>query len=71
MLEDSFHLRQRSLKSAVGGLFGLAVHLLLQGVDLLFGQDSFAQQAHLHLGQRIAQGVGLAFGCRAVELVVV
>ena len=64
-------LGQRRLQGALGGLGGLVVQLLLQRVDLLVGQDAFAQQAHLHLGQRVAQGVGLALGCGAVELVVV
>ena len=44
---------------------------LLQLVDLLGGQNAFAQQAHLHAGDGIAQRVGLALGGGAVVLVVV
>jgi hypothetical protein len=45
--------------------------LLLEGVDLVGGEDAFAQKTHLHLGERIAHGVGFALGCGAVQLVVV
>ncbi len=68
---NPLHLRQRRLQGAIGGLGGLAVGSLFQRVDLLFGQDALAQQAHLHLGQWVAQCVGLALGGGAVELVVV
>ena len=62
---------QRSFERAFRGLGGLAVQRLLERVDLVGAQNAFAQQAHLHLGERIAQGVGLALGGGAVELVVV
>ena len=64
-------LGQRSLESALGGLGDFAIQLLLQSRDLFGGQDALAQQAHLHLGDGIAQGVGFALGLRAIEPVVV
>ena len=68
---DARHRRQRRLKRPLGGLGRLAVQRLLECVDLVLGQNSLAQQAHLHLGQRIAQGIGFALSSGAVELVVV
>ncbi len=62
---------QRGLKGMFGGLTGLAVQLLLQRVDFVLGENPFAEQAHLHLDEWIAHGVGLALGRGAVEPVIV
>ncbi len=62
---------QRSLESALGGLGDFTIQLVFQSRDLFGGQDALAQQAHLHLGDGIAQGVGFALGLRAIEPVVV
>ena len=40
-------------------------------VDAVGVKNAFAQQPHLHLGERIAQRVGLALALRTVERVVV
>ena len=71
MLLDSHHLGQRRLQRGFSSLGGLAVHSLLQRIDLLLSQNALAQQAHLHLGQRITHAVGLALGGGAVQPVVV
>jgi hypothetical protein len=62
---------ERGFESAVGGFGGFAIELLLKFVDLFVGEDAFAEQAHLELGERVTEGVGIALGGGAVELVVV
>src|ERR1035437_5687656 len=71
MLDHLIDGRQRSLKGPVGGRGSFVVERALQFVDLLGGENSFAQEAHLHAGQRIAHGIGLTLGGRAIEFVVV
>ncbi len=71
MAGDFRHLGQRRFKGALGGFGGCMVEGLLQRVDFALGQNPLAQEAHLHLGQGVAQGVGLALGGGTIMLVVV
>jgi len=66
-----FDYGQRRLKGEFGGLGDFLVQRLLQRGDFFGGQDALAQQSRPHLDERIAQGVGLALGLGAIELVVV
>jgi len=47
------------------------VDLLLESVDLVGGENALAEQAHLHLGDGVAQRIGLTLGGGAIELVIV
>ena len=71
MVGDAVERRQGRGERGFGGLGHLAVDLLLELGDLFRGQDVFAEQAHLHAADGIAEGVGLALLGGAVELVVV
>jgi len=66
-----FDYGQRRLKGEFGGLGDFLVQRLLQRGDFFGGQDALAQQSHLHLGQWVAQRIGLALGLGAIEAVVV
>ena len=68
---NAFHGGQRRLQSALGCCGGQRVLRMFQLVDLRFGQNTFAQQAHLHLRNRVAQHIGIALGSRTIKLVVV
>ena len=62
---------KRRFKRTLRGFGGFVLGFFLQCVDLLGGQDAFAQQPHLHLRNRVAHGVCFALGCGAIELVIV
>ncbi len=55
----------------LGGLADFLVDLLFEARDALGVENAFAEQVHLHLGERVAQGVRVALALGAVEAVVV
>ena len=63
--------RKNRLHGAVGGALRFLIHLLLQAVDALCVQNAFAQQPHLHLGERVAGGFRLDLFLAAVLALVV